>query len=39
MQQFLLDANVFVAATRNPEKKAGSLDLILNSYLIRKSAL
>lgn len=29
MQQFLLDANVFVAAIKNPEKKAGALDLIL----------
>lgn len=29
MQQFLVDANVFVAAIKNPEKKAGALDLIL----------
>ena len=29
MQRFLVDANVFVAAIKNPEKKAGSLDLIL----------
>jgi predicted nucleic acid-binding protein len=29
MQRFLLDANVFVAAIKNPEKKAGALDLIL----------
>ena len=29
MQRFLVDANVFVAAIKNPEKKAGALDLIL----------
>lgn len=29
MQQFLVDANIFVAAIKNPEKKAGALDLIL----------
>lgn len=29
MQQFLVDANVFVAAIKNPEKKARTLDLIL----------
>src|SRR3972149_544320 len=29
MQQFLVDANVFVAAVKNPEKKARTLDLIL----------
>lgn len=29
MQQFLVDANVFVAAVKNPEKKAGAFDLIL----------
>ena len=29
MQRFLIDANVFVAAIKNPEKKAGALDLIL----------
>lgn len=29
MQQFLVDANVFIAAIKNPEKKAGALDLIL----------
>jgi hypothetical protein len=26
MQQFLIDANVFVAAIKNPEKKAGALE-------------
>ncbi len=29
MQQFLVDANVFVAAIKNPEKKSHTLDLIL----------
>lgn len=29
MQLFLVDANVFVAAIKNPGKKAGALDLIL----------
>ena len=29
MQQFLVDTNVFVAAIKNPEKKAGAIDLIL----------
>jgi predicted nucleic acid-binding protein len=29
MQRFLVDANVFVAAIKNPEKKVGALDLIL----------
>ncbi|HWR26672.1 MAG TPA: hypothetical protein VN316_02225, partial [candidate division Zixibacteria bacterium] len=29
MQQFLIDANVFVAAIKNPGKKARTLDLIL----------
>lgn len=29
MQRFLVDANVFVAAIKNPGKKAGTLDLIL----------
>jgi predicted nucleic acid-binding protein len=29
MQQFLVDANVFVAAIKNPEKKARTLDLVL----------
>ncbi|MBU4076180.1 MAG: hypothetical protein KKI06_05680 [Euryarchaeota archaeon] len=29
MQRFLVDANVFVAAIKNPQKKAGALDLIL----------
>jgi predicted nucleic acid-binding protein len=29
MQQFLVDANVFVAAIKNPGKKARTLDLIL----------
>lgn len=29
MQQFLVDANVFVAAVKNPEKKVRTLDLIL----------
>ncbi len=29
MRQFLVDANVFVAAIKNPEKKAQTLDLIL----------
>ena len=29
MQQLLVDANVFVAAIKNPEKKSGALDLIL----------
>ncbi len=29
MQQFLVDANVFVAAIKNPGKKAKALDLIL----------
>lgn len=29
MQQFLVDTNLFVAAIKNPEKKAGALDLIL----------
>ncbi len=29
MQQFLVDANVFVAAIKNPQRKAGALDLIL----------
>ncbi|KAB2945049.1 MAG: PIN domain-containing protein [Candidatus Methanoperedens sp.] len=29
MLQFLVDANVFVAAIKNPEKKARTLDLIL----------
>jgi len=29
MQQFLVDANVFIAAIKNPEKKARSLDLII----------
>ncbi len=29
MQRFLVDANVLVAAIKNPEKKAGALDLIL----------
>lgn len=29
MQRFLVDANVFVAAIKDPQKKAGALDLIL----------
>ncbi len=29
MQQFLVDVNVFVAAVKNPEKKARTFDLIL----------
>jgi len=29
MQQFLVDANVFVAAIKNPGKKANTLDLVL----------
>lgn len=29
MQQFLVDTNLFVAAIKNPEKKAGALDLLL----------
>jgi len=29
MQQFLIDANVFVAAIKNPDKKSRTLDLIL----------
>ncbi|VVB91489.1 Uncharacterised protein [uncultured archaeon] len=29
MQQFLVDTNVFVSAIKNPESKAGALDLIL----------
>lgn len=29
MRQFLVDANVFIAAIKNPEKKARSLDLII----------
>jgi hypothetical protein len=29
MQRFLVDANLFVAAIKNPEKKDGALDLIL----------
>ncbi len=29
MQRFLVDANVFVAAIKNPERKARTLDLIL----------
>jgi len=29
MQQFLVDANVFVAAIKNPGKKARTLDLVL----------
>jgi predicted nucleic acid-binding protein len=29
MQQFLVDANVFIAAIKNPDKKAHSLDLII----------
>jgi hypothetical protein len=29
MRQFLVDTNVFVAAIKNPEKKACTLDLIL----------
>src|SRR5450759_799878 len=29
MRQFLVDANVFIAAIKNPDKKGCSLDLIL----------
>ncbi len=29
MQQFLVDANVFVAAIKNPGKKARTLDMVL----------
>jgi hypothetical protein len=29
MQRFLVDANLFVAAIKNPEKKDGAIDLIL----------
>jgi hypothetical protein len=29
IQQFLVDANVFIAAIKNPGKKARTLDLIL----------
>lgn len=29
MRQFLVDANVFIAAIKNPDKKARSLDLII----------
>ncbi len=29
MQQFLVDTNLFVAAIKNPRKKAGALDLLL----------
>ncbi len=33
MQRFLVDTNVFVAAIKNPEKKAGAIDLILELIL------
>ena len=29
IQKFLVDTNVFVAAVKNPEKKTGALDLVL----------
>lgn len=33
MQRFLVDTNVFVAAIKNPGKKAGAIDLILELIL------
>jgi predicted nucleic acid-binding protein len=36
MRQFLVDTNVFVAAIINPEKKARTLDLILELITFEK---